>query len=120
MVGRASLMIVRKPPFGSYDSWEAFRLALSFYAEQEPVSLVLQGQGVLNWVSNLLPETSSPRSVSRFVRDLEKFGVPVYVVLEDLKEAGLSSDDLASPYAKPVRRSELARMIASAGSVVAI
>ncbi len=113
-------MIVRKPPFGSIDSWEALRLALSFYAEREPVTVVLQGLGALNWASNLTPETKSQESVARFVRDLENFGVPVYVVLEDLKEAGLALVDLATPYAKPVRRSELARMVASSGSVVAI
>ncbi len=120
MKGRRTLLIVRKPPFGSVDSWEAMRLALSFYAERAALTVVLEGPGVLNWVSNMAPEGPSTWSVSRFVADLQKFSVPVYLVSEDLTEAGLKLSDLSSPHARPIRRSKLSAMVASSDAVVAM
>jgi sulfur relay (sulfurtransferase) DsrF/TusC family protein len=120
MTERRTLIVIRKPPFGSVDSWEAMRLALSFYAQRAPVSVALEGPGVLNWVSNMIPEATSPRSVSRFVEDLGKFSVPVYLVLEDLGVAGFTPNDLASPHAQIIQRSEFAHMVASHDAVVAI
>ncbi len=117
---RQTLLIVRKPPFGSVDSWEAMRLALSFYGSHAQVAVVFEGDGVSNWVSQMMPETASAYSVARFVRDLEQFGIPVYVVSEDLAERGLNAHDMASSHARLIPRAELARMVSSYDNVAAI
>ncbi len=120
MEERNTLMIVRKPPFGSADSWEALRLALSFYAQRAPITVVLEGPGVLNWVAGIASEAGSAQSVSRFVKDLALFGVPVFIVSEDLLECGFAAADLASQHAVLMPRSQLAQMLASYDTVVAV
>ena len=120
MEPRKTLMIVRKPPFGSADSWEALRLALSFYAQRAPVAVVLEGPGVLNWVSGLVSEAGAALSVSRLVKDLGLFGVPVFIVSEDLLESGFDAANLASQHAVLIPRSRLAHMLTTYDSVVAV
>ncbi len=113
-------MIVRKPPFGTADSWEALRLALSFYAQRAPITVVLEGPGVLNWVAGVTSEAVSAQSVSRFVRDLALFGVPVFIVSEDLSESGFGTADLASQHPVLIPRARLAHMLPDYDSVVAV
>ena len=120
MEARKTLIMVRKPPFGSADSWEALRLALSFYAQRAPVAVVLEGPGVLNWVSGLVSEAGSALSVSRLVKDLGLFGVPVFIVSEDLLENGFDAADLASQHAILIPRSRLAQMVTAYDSVVGV
>ena len=120
MEAHRTLMIVRKPPFGSADSWEALRLALSFYAQRAPIAVVLEGYGVLNWVSGIITEAGSAMSVSRFVKDLALFGVPVFIVSEDLLENGFNATDLASQHPVLISRSRLAHMLTSYDVVVAV
>jgi sulfur relay (sulfurtransferase) DsrF/TusC family protein len=96
------------------------RLALSFYAEGAPVSIALEGDGVLNWVSGMSGPSASPQSVNRFVEDLARFGVPVYILAKDLVENGLTAGDLASAHAKVISEPEYASLLRSFDSVVAI
>ncbi len=115
-----TLLIVRKAPCGSVDSWEAMKLALAFYGSQADVALAFEGDGVANWVAKMTRGGADAASVLRFVKDLETFGVPVYVVLEDFKDRGFELRDLTSPHARLIPRSALAHMVASYDSVAAI
>ena len=117
---RTALLLIRKPPCGSVDSWEAMKLALAFYGAQASVRVVFEGDGVANWVANMTPGSAKAASVLRFVKDLEAFGVPVFLVSEDFAARGFVPADLASPHAKLIERSALAAMIASSDSVAAI
>ena len=120
MAEAKTLLIVRKPPYGLVDSWEVMRLALSLYAANLPVSVVFAGGGVSNWVSKMAPEAAKAQSVARFVKDLEQFEIPVYLVSEDLAERGLGEPDLASHHPKMVSRAAVAQLVASHDCVVAV
>ena len=115
-----TLIIIRKPPFGSVDSWEGLRLSLSFYASSLPVEILLEGPGVFNWLKGITPESSDPHSVSRFANDLEKFDLPVFVVADDLANFGLNQDDLISLHPKIISRKEAALMIAAHETTIAV
>jgi sulfur relay (sulfurtransferase) DsrF/TusC family protein len=114
-------LVVRKAPFGSVDSWECMRLALSFYAAGKKVTVLLEGDGVANWLSGMAPTTRVPSSVSRLTGDLERFGIPVFAVKEDLVERGfLPQGHLASDYLKFVDRRDVPGLISKHGRVFAV
>ena len=106
-----TLIVIRKPPFGSVDSWEGLRLSLSFYASGLPVEILLEGVGVFNWLKGITPVSVDPQSVSRFATDIEKFELPVFVVAEDLANLGLNKDELVSTYPKIISSNDAALMI---------
>jgi sulfur relay (sulfurtransferase) DsrF/TusC family protein len=117
---KSTLLIIRKPPFGSIDSWEALRLSLSFYSASSPVTILLEDSGIFNWLSGIVAETVNPNSVSRFVRDIEQFDIPVSIIKEDLDKHGVSLDDLASRHPKLIQRSEVANLVATHDQIMAM
>jgi tRNA 2-thiouridine synthesizing protein C len=117
---KSTLLMIRKPPFGSVESWEALRLSLSFYAADVPVSILLENSGIFNWLSGIVAESDDIHSVSRFVKDVQKFDIPVYIVKDDLEKYGVSLNDLASHYPKLIQRSDVANLIATHDQVMAM
>ena len=104
-----TLIIIRKPPFGSVDSWEGLRLSLSFYASGLPVEILLEGPGVFNWLRGITQVSSDPQSVSRFATDIEKFDLPIFAVADDLADFGLNQEDMVSLHPKIISRKEAVR-----------
>lgn len=119
MTGK-TLIIIRKPPFGSVDSWEGLRCSLSFYASNLPVVILLEGLGAFNWVRGITPESNDPHSVSRLVNDVERFEIPVFIVEDDMTNHGLNQADLVSKYPKIIFRKDAAQMIASYETTIAL
>jgi sulfur relay (sulfurtransferase) DsrF/TusC family protein len=115
-----TLIIIRKPPFGSVDSWEGLRCSLSFYASGMPVEILLEGAGVFNWLKGITPESIDPQSVSRFSTDIEKFQLPVFIVEEDLAKFGLNQDDLVSSHPKVISRKDAALLMADHETTIAV
>jgi hypothetical protein len=72
---------------------------------------LFEGPGVLNWKSGIEKESQNPDSVSRLIEDVSKFGIPVYIVEEDLRSYGLDHDNLVSNPPKLISREEAAVMI---------
>jgi len=112
------LIVIDEAPFVNWDSWEGLRLSLSFYAADIPVEILLTGDGVLNWISGMTKESQDSRSVLRFVKDIENFAVPLYLVEEDLKVHQLDVNDLTSKYPRLIVRETAAKMIANHDSVL--
>ena len=72
---------------------------------------MFEGLGVLNWKSGIEKESQNPDSVSRLVEDIAKFGIPVFMVEEDLQSFGLDRDNLVSNPPKLISREEAAMML---------
>lgn len=116
----STLIIIRKPPFGTVDSWEGLRSSLSFYASNSAVEIILEGPGVFNWIYGITPESKDPHSVSRLARDIGKFEIPVYAVGEDLTKYGLGAEDLISPNPEIITKKTVGEMIASHETTIAV
>ena len=106
-----TLLIIRKPPIGSVDAFEALRLSLSFYAADAPVEILLEGAGVLNWLAGMKTNSKDPLSVCRLVKDIERFDIPVFLLEEDLADYGLNQHDLASLHPKIISRDEATNLL---------
>jgi len=120
MTKHNTVIVVRKPPLGSVDAFEAMRLALSFYAAGAPVALLFEGPGTLNWVSGIAGPDVLAQSVSRLVTDIARFKIPAYVISEDLAESGFTPSDLASQHPVLIPRSDVSSMLTAYDSVVAV
>ena len=120
MASRRTLVVVRKAPLGSVDSFEAMRLALSFYAAEIPVEVLFEGSGALNLVSGMAGSDALSQSVSRLVTDIARFKIPSYVISEDLEETGFAPADLAPPLPLVIPRSHLSSMLTAYDTVVAV
>ena len=115
-----TLVVVRKSPLGSVDSFEAMRLALSFYAADVPVTVLFEGPGALNWVSRVTGSDALAQSISRIVADFERFKIPTYVISEDLAENGFAPAELASRHPTVIPRSQAHSMLMAYDTVVAV
>jgi len=82
------LLIIRKPPHQSADSWDALRLALSLYAAQAKFGVVFEGAGVANLLSKEEEGEVDSYSTLKLIRDLDEFGAQLFVVKEDMEAAG--------------------------------
>jgi sulfur relay (sulfurtransferase) DsrF/TusC family protein len=85
-----------------------------------PVEILLEGDGVFNWLRGIAQESKDTHSVSRLANDLERFGIPIFMVGEDMVNRGLKQDDLISTHSKIISRQDAAMMIASHETTIAV
>ena len=84
------------------------------------MEILLEGPGVFNLVRGIAPEAKDHHSVSRLVKDIERFGIPLYVVDDDLAGSNLSVEDLAAMHSRIISREEAARLIGSCETTIAL
>lgn len=103
-------ILVRKPPVGSKDSFEAFRVSLGLYVADVAATIVLLGDGVFNAVRGVDPERAGRPSMQLFIDEVVDCEITPKLVREDAQERGLSDADLAD-FVEPISRGDLGKIL---------
>lgn len=111
-------ILVRKPPVGSKNSLEAFRVSLGLYVGDVTATIVLLGDGVFNAVRGVDPELAGRPSMKLFVDEVVDCEITPKLVREDAQERGLEEADLAE-FAELISRQELGKILQEHELVVA-
>ncbi|CAB1128303.1 putative DrsE domain-containing protein [Candidatus Hydrogenisulfobacillus filiaventi] len=110
------LILVRRPPVGTHNSLEAFRVALGLLVGNVEPAVVLLEDGVYNALPGVDPTRVGRAALGVFLEEAVDWEVPIYLVREDAQARGLDPAQLAS-FVRPLARAELGALIREYGTV---
>ena len=88
------LILVRGPPYGVADSYAGIRLGLATAVHEIETKIILFGDGVYNALEGQNSKVISAPSNAGVIEDFVAMDGTIYCLKEDLKERGISTDDL--------------------------
>jgi tRNA 2-thiouridine synthesizing protein C len=105
------LVITSSAPYGSAQAREATDLALATALFDQKVSLLFQGDGVFQLLTDQNPASIEQKNLSAMQQALPLYDVEdLFYCAESLQERGIDQNRLTLP-AKALSRSEIAQLI---------